>query len=123
MASLANTGTLIVFIRALTTGFSKENAAGSAGCFIGDISTNQVGIDFSAAVFVIIHVGTVTIVTLYVLALVIVSMFACMTIGADVHLVRLTCGNFGTTAIGTQHESIPAAKIRKMSFAVNGGTA
>ena len=67
--------------------------------------------------------STVTIVTLHVLTLVIVIMLACMAIGTDVHLVRLSGGYFGTTAIGTQHESIPAAKIRKMSFAVNGGTA
>ena len=100
MASLADTGSLIVFIRPLTAGFCKENATRCTGRFIGYISAYQVGINFSAAVFIIIHVSTVTIVTLYILALVIVVMFACMTIGADVHLVRLAGGYFGTATIG-----------------------
>ena len=123
MASLADTGTLIVFIRALTAGFCKENTAGSTGRFIGYISAYQVGINFSAAVFVIIHVCTVTIVTLNILALVIVVMFACMTIGADVHLVRLAGGNFGTATIGAQYETVTAAEVGKVTFAVHSGTA
>lgn len=123
MAPLADTGTLIIFIRSLTAGFCEENTAGSTGGFISYISANQVGIDFSAAVFVIIHVRTVAIVTLYVLALVIMVMSACVTVAADVHLVRLTGGNFGTATISAQHKAVSAAEISEISCAVQGGTA
>src|SRR5512133_3775686 len=92
MAPLANTGTLGILVLTQAAGVTEENLPWLTGGLIDDVTPDQEDVDPLCPVRVSgieLHVGTVTIATLDILAIEVMVLFARMTVGAEVDFVRL----------------------------------
>lgn len=124
VASLADTGPLLILILALAACVAEINLAGDT--IFGNISANQINVSSLGVVrviLVIIYVRAMTIGALDVLVLIVMAFLIGVTVCTEIRLIVLPTGNFCTMKICTKDISITGTQVCVVGWPIDGRTA